>query len=199
MSARPHAPSQQRIAEARAGGHVPRAPLLRLLGLLGLLAVGGLQARALGADLIALFEAPLSGASPRELLQGLLERTAWSLAVILAVVLLGTWLAQGPAFVIRRSNLSAASDPTATALFALGTLVLLAFLLHDTRLFDVALADYAWAFGLLAVACLAIDIAFARARWFASLWMTRREYLDAQRDQGVSPELAAARRRARQP
>lgn len=195
MSARPHAPSAQRIAEARASGHVPRVPLLRLFGLLGVLAVGVLQAGAFARELRALFAS--SEAAPFPLLRPLIQRTAWSLAVVLAVVVLGSWLAQGPAFGVRRSKFVAQGvDWTASVLFALGMLVLLIFFVLDVQ--QLALEpSYAWALALWSVGCLAIDIAFARARWFASLWMTRREYLDEQRDQGVSPELAAARRRGR--
>lgn len=198
MSARPHAPSQQRIAEARASGHVPRVPLLRLGGLLGAMAVAAQQAHGFARELVALLEAPLSGVDPFAGLRALVLRTAWSLAVVLALVLLGSWLAQGPARGAREPKFTPqAVDRTASVLFALGVLVLLAFFVLDVQLLELDLATYGWALALLSVACLAIDIAFARARWFASLWMTRREFLDQQRDHGVSPELAAARRRAR--
>jgi hypothetical protein len=185
------------MAEALASGHVPRAPLLSLFGLLGLLAVGAGQAHALGAELIALLQVPLSGADATEILHGLLRRTAWALGVILAVLVLGSWLAQGPAVVSKRSTFAdPGTDRTASVLFALASLVLLTSVVLAAQALELE-AGYGWALALVSAACLAIDIAFARARWVASLWMTRREFVDAQRDQGVSPEVAAARRRAR--
>jgi flagellar biosynthesis protein FlhB len=197
MSARPHAPSAQRIAEARATGHVPRAPLLSLFGLLGAIAVGVSQAPAFGRELVALFEVPLSGADAFGLLDALWRRTAWSLALVLAIVIGGSWLAQGPAFGTRRTKFAFQGvDRTASVLFGLASVVLAIFLVLDLQLFRID-PNYGWALAMLSVACLAIDIAFARARWFASLWMTRREFLDERRDQGVSPEIAASSRRAR--
>ncbi len=192
-----HAPSQQRIAEARASGHVPRVPLLGLFGLLGLLAVGAGQLAGYREELRALLAAPLSGADPWALLSSLGVRLAWSLALVLAIVLVGSWLAQGPAFVSRREPFAAQGiDRTAALLFGAGALSLLALVTWESRALEVS-ADYGWALALLSVACLAIDIAFARARWFQSLWMTRRQLRDEQREHGVSPELAAARRQAR--
>lgn len=192
-----HAPSQQRIAEARASGHVPRVPLLGLFGLLGLLAVGAGQLHGFARELRALIALPLSGAEPWALLRSLLTRSAWSLAAVWGLLLLGTWLAQGPAFGTRRVAFAPLGlDRTATFLFGAGVLGLLASILWDVRLLEIS-ADYGWALALLSVACLAIDIAFARARWFQSLWLTRRQLRDEQREHGVSPEVAAARRRAR--
>jgi flagellar biosynthesis protein FlhB len=116
---------------------------------------------------------------------------------MLAIVIAGSWLAQGPAFATRHGKFaSLAVDRTASVLFGATTIGLALFFVFDAQWLAID-ANYAWALALLSVACLAIDIAFARARWLQSLWMTRREFLDEQRDQGVSPEIAAARRRAR--
>jgi flagellar biosynthesis protein FlhB len=55
------------------------------------------------------------------------------------------------------------------------------------------LASWASALVALTALCLVTDIAFARARFFASLWLSPREYLDDQRATFGAPELRRAR------
>ncbi len=207
-SARPHPPSDQRIAEARAAGRVPKAPLTGLTA-----AIGGLfGAAALLGPRIArsardLFEAPLalSAAGERSAALARAAASARELFALLALaavsifisVALGIVLVQGLAFApLARPRARALAplrvDRTAGALFALGVAVWLE---------RAGWADFAraWAerLAFLAVACLVIDASFARARFFASLWLTRREYLDEQREAFGAPEIRAARARAR--
>ncbi len=217
-SARPHPPSEQRIAEARAAGHLPRAPLTGLAAaLLGLF----LCASLLGPRIVhlcrELFEAPLTlsahgklaealaraGASVRELF-GLVALAGLAL---FASVVLGVGLAQGLAFAPLASPRARAfarlsPDRTAGALFALGLTLLAALSLADALWLERAtLGSFArsWAerVALLGLACVVIDASFARARFFASLWLTRREYFDEQREAFGAPEIRAARARAR--
>jgi flagellar biosynthesis protein FlhB len=47
------------------------------------------------------------------------------------------------------------------------------------------------------VACAVIDAALARAQFFRSLWMTRREHLDELREAHGSAEMRSARERVR--
>lgn len=203
MAAGPHAPSSQRIVEARASGHVPRAPLLWVVGLLALLAVGVLEAPAFARALLSLFREPLETGDPARAFAGLRElilRSAWSLAAVFVLMALVTWLVQGPAFAAgtRKKFTPARLDRTASVLWA--SLVALLAVFHAFAAVQLSLdelGDWGWGLSLASAACLAIDIAFARARWFSSLWMTRREFLDEQRDQGPPPELVTARKRAR--
>lgn len=199
MAARPHAPSAQRIADARASGHVPRAPLLWLAGLLALSAVGAALGPRFGSLLRALWSDLLSGGAVDVWgrLHGLLALLAWSLGAIFVLLLGVVWLVQGPAFAAwsRRAQFEALRpDRTASALWACGLCLLTGFALTDAL---AGFAAWAWGLALLSLACLLIDAAFARARWFASLWLTRREYVDQQREQAAAPALVAARNRAR--
>jgi flagellar biosynthesis protein FlhB len=197
MASRPHPPSAQRVLEARASGHLPRAALLWLAGALGLLAVGAAVGPNLGERLRASWSEELLRAAAgepthvRERLAALSSLLAGSLAVILALLLGVGWLVQGPGFAswARRTHFERVGlDRTASLVWALGLVLLTGFTLAD-------FASWAWGFALLSVGCLVIDVAFARARWFASLWLTRREYVDMQREQAPAPEVRARMRR----
>jgi flagellar biosynthesis protein FlhB len=60
-----------------------------------------------------------------------------------------------------------------------------------------AFVDYVSVSCVLAVGCGVVDVAFARARFVASLWLTRSEQLaEARRDFGA-PEIRRARAEAR--
>ncbi|MDB4974794.1 MAG: hypothetical protein JWN48_3135 [Myxococcaceae bacterium] len=217
-AARPHSPSAQRIAEARASGHLPRAPLVGFAGaLLALLAGTALLGPAIAQRTAALLRGPLelaaAGRSREAHAQAelLLQQLARSAGLLLGLgciaIALFTLLAQGPSLARLSSSRSlrvASLRPsrTASALWCVGLCVIvLTTLASWTELERATLSQWAVALAtelaLLTVACSAIDIAFARARFFASLWLTRREYLDEQREQLGAPELRAARRRAR--
>ena len=218
QAARPHPPSSRRSAEARAQGHLPRAPLAGFVfALLALLAsVWALSARVF-ALLTRLYGEPLalaaSGRAPAAWARGvqLLGELGWACAqALLAVVVCvggGLFLVQGPAFA-RASRAHGVVFPrlalsrTASALWCVGLLLITALALSQWRSFGratlPALAE-AWAgqLALLSVAALLVDVAFARARFFASLWLTRREYRDEQRLAHGPAEPRAERERER--
>ncbi|HEY6882236.1 MAG TPA: hypothetical protein VI299_29600 [Polyangiales bacterium] len=203
MAAGPHAPSSQRIAEARASGHVPRAPLSWVTGLLALLVVVVPQRSAFQRELLALFREPLQAGDPARAWDSVRElalRCAWSLTLVFVLVAGATWLVQGPAFAAgtRKKFRKVRLDRTASALWAGAVALLAAFYAFAAVQLSVEqVGSFGFWLAFVSVACLAIDVAFARARWLSSLWMTRREFLDEQREQGPLPELVAARKRAR--
>jgi flagellar biosynthesis protein FlhB len=212
---RPHPPSSQRIAEARGVGHVPRAPLVgvgvSLLALLaGVAVVGGRVAQTLQSSwrqaLMAAGEGNVAHALGVVVQAGVLlfDWLGWVIIGIVAAIALVSWLIQGPAFAGRRFRGARFGAPkldfTATVLWVAGVALVGGMALAQLPLWqEVDRELEAWGHGIVALAlgCLIIDAALARARWFQSLWMTRREYIDAQREQGAAPELLAARARAR--
>jgi flagellar biosynthesis protein FlhB len=193
MAARPHAPSQQRIAEARASGHVPRVSMLGSLGLIGSIVVGSTQ----DFGLVALWERALAGQDVSAQLRSIGATLGWCALAVWLLILIVSLLAQGPSFVSQRKEFAPLRvDRTAGALFALCITGLSCAFVADAVRLELN-ASWLWILALVSAACLVVDIALARARWFASLWMTRREYKDEQRDQGPAPEILAARKRAR--
>lgn len=216
-SARPHPPSEQRIDEARAAGHVPHAPLAGFAGgLLALVPTCFWLAPEVAAHLTDLLERPLLAAARGdsalaraevgEHVRALLGWAALALGAAFVGVVLASALAQGLAFVrmrrVRARFERMAPSRAASLLFCLGLALATGLALDDVgRLRPQQLAARAesWAVTLclLALGCGVVDAAFARARWFASLFMTRRELLDEQRDAFGDPALRAARARAR--
>jgi len=209
-SARPHAPSSDRIAEARASGHVPRAPLVGFgVGVLGLVGYAGTSATSR-------YREPLELAARGDVTGALERASTWLLDVgaslatalfVLAVAIAASIaVAQGPAFarLTRTRVLPPPLRPSRTAsvlwCLCLGALVARTVLEAPMLTIETLRAEasaFAWALVLITVACIAIDVAFARARFYASLWMTRREFLDEQRESHGAPELRSARARAR--
>lgn len=219
-AARPHPPSSRRIVEARASGHLPRAPLagfgLALLALLACTATLGPRAAGLCADLLRVPVALVgTGAALQaqaragELVQQLAALVGVALGSVVLAVALGVFLVQGPAFAqLSRPSTASASfaktsiSRTASVLWCLGVVLISALSLSRWR--ELAqgnltslLAAWAQQLALLSAALMVVDIAFARARFFASLWLTRRERDDELRDAYGAPELRAARRQAR--
>jgi AraC-like DNA-binding protein len=142
-----------------------------------------------------------------ELLRTLARELGFALLAVALCVGLGTFLAQGPAFARLSSFVSSRFAPlspsrTASALWCLGLAFVTLLSLSEWLRFErAALVDLACQLAqrvaLLTVACMAIDLGFARARHFASLWLTRREQLDEQRAHYGAPEVRVARERAR--
>jgi len=116
-------------------------------------------------------------------------------------------MAQGPAFTGLGTHDRARFGPlspsrVASGLWCLGVCCLGASGLAswDTlSLVSLPAAATSWALSLalLSVLCLVVDVGFARARYFASLWLTRREYQDEQRADFGHPQVRAAREQAR--
>lgn len=211
--ARVHPPSEQRIREARRAGHVPRVPLVSLAASWIALACGlFLLGDGLGTALERAFVRPLEALAagrPLALPVAELERVAVSLLALLALAWVALAasivLAQGPAFgaVPARPRFpELRAGRTARALFVLGLPVLGAFALEralraSERTFVDVLFTFAILVGVLAFACALIDVAFARAAHVRSLWLTRAEHRDEQREAYGSPEARAAREGAR--
>ena len=217
-SERPHAPSEPRIREARASGHAPRAELAgfsaALVVVLGCACWLGPRG---GRALVRMLDAPLlsvargrfgdAATQAAALARGVVRDMVLVLAAVLVAATLARAVAQRPSFA-RMGSTRLGFPPlrvsrTAQALWCAGLLFCLGDALHDVVLLDLAsvapaAARLATNLALVTVGCAVVDAAFARARFFASLFLTRREYLDAQREAVGSPELRAARARARQ-
>jgi hypothetical protein len=123
-------------------------------------------------------------------------------------MLLGLLVAQGSARFVPFSRpgklrLDRARPPrTARALAFSITLVATASVLHASlRVTESSLSSLvsSWLIRLAGClgACALVDAALARAHFFRSLWMTRREHLDELREAYGSPELRSARERVR--
>jgi len=217
-SARPYPPSAQRIAAARAGGHVPR-PLLvaTAAGCMSLFASVLLLAPR-GALLLSTFarESLLAlGSGRREAAYALLASLQRELTELVCIALLISFsavasacaLAQGVAFGFTRARAGAsfgelAPDRTAALLWAVGLVAMAASAIADALLsepHELTSIASSWArqLLLLALGCAFIDAALARARFHGSLWLTRREYLDEQRAAHGAPEVRALRARRR--
>jgi flagellar biosynthesis protein FlhB len=229
QAARPHPPSSRRSAEARAQGHLPRAPLAGVLfALLSLLLSLWALAPRVFVLLTRLLREPLelaargqAVAAEARLAQLLGELTGACALALLAIVVGvggGLFVVQGPAFA-SSSRTHGVVFPalslsrTASALWCVGLLLITALALGQffACAFEGALrrasfssatlpalaAAWAGQLGALSVAALLVDVAFARARFFASLWSTRREFQDEQRLALGPAEPRAARERAR--
>ncbi|MDB4974117.1 MAG: hypothetical protein JWN48_2458 [Myxococcaceae bacterium] len=218
-AARPHPPSSQRIAQARASGHAPHAPLVGFgCGLLAVFATGFWLAPRVERTFGELLRAPLelaargrsaeAHARALALLGGLTSFVVGALVLVSVVIALGCFAAQGPAFARLTGSLSTRlptlrPSRTAGALWCLGLVVLWLVTLSEwTRFSQSSLGSVAYevlqGLTVLTLACMVIDVAFARARFYASLWLTRREHIAEQRDAFGAPEIRAARQLARQ-
>jgi hypothetical protein len=217
-SARPYPPSAQRIAEARASGLLPHA----LLAGPGALLLGvSLSAFVLGPRLgrasVALLRVPLelfekgepsrAYAQVDQALHEFSYDVALGLSLTFGALVLARLMTQGLALASLRPALSrslprAAPSRIASVLWALLVVLATTFSLADAvvlRTSELTSWVGAWLGWLsaLTLACLAIDIAFARARFFASLWLTRRDYLEEQRAAFGAPEIRGERERMR--
>ena len=199
------------MAAARASGHLPRAPLVGFASaLLALLACAWWRGPQLALELRALLVGSL-GMRVEALvpvLRALAQELGLGLLLVVLVTALGVRLAQGPSAGSARVSSLPALRPSrlASAVFALGMLGDIAYALSDWTMLEpgrytAALAELANAFALrlvmLTLACVLIDVAFARAGFYASLWMNRRDFLQEQREAFGSPEVRAARERER--
>jgi len=213
-AARPHPPSSRRSAEARAQGHLPRAPLAgSVLVLLSLLAsVWSVGPRAFGLctfllreplELAARGHATAARERAVQLLGELAGVCAPALVAVVVSLVLGLIVVQGPAFT-HGSRGRGASFPalsisrTGSALWSVGVLLIASLALGQWASFDLSTLGAfagAWAVQLvvLSVGALLVDVGFARARFHASLWLTRRAYHDEQRAALGPPEARAAR------
>ncbi|MET0343752.1 MAG: EscU/YscU/HrcU family type III secretion system export apparatus switch protein [Polyangiales bacterium] len=213
-STRPYPPSAQRLADARAHGHVPRAPMVHVGATALALITGGAWAIAALRDRLRdLAVGPLEALArgdrahafalvytlTREVLVDLSAwlGAAWGLAMVAGFAVQGVtlgWPKRGVQFP------SLAPSRTA-ALLWIACLVLCAGLgayeavdaPRDAlpRLIGTC-AQHVFA---LTLPCMVVDAAFARARFRASLWLTRRELRDEQRAAFGSPLVRAARAR----
>lgn len=217
-AARPHPPSSRRSAEARAQGHLPRAPLAGfVLALLSLVASVYAHGPRVLARSTSLFREPLElaaqgqSALARERalfhLSQLLTLCAPALVAVVVSVAVGLVVVQGPAFAggprVLGSFPALSVSRTASVLWCAGVLLIASLALGQWALLDLrTLGESArgWAGQLvvLCVAALLVDVSFARARFQASLWLTRREFHDEQRAALGPPEARAARARQRQ-
>jgi flagellar biosynthesis protein FlhB len=217
--ARTYPPSEQRIAAARRAGSGPRVAITGLVGsVLGLcLGLWG-WGTALWAQCLALFQGPLAAFSHGEpaVASHWLQHAWLAVGSRLLLILACTWsaaslslfLAQGPAVALpwarpERRFPTLTPPRTARALAALVVLlVALTLLPQSLRASALPRVDslfHTWRERLvgLLVACAVVDAALARALFFRSLWMTRREHRDELREAYGSPEIRAARERVR--
>lgn len=215
-SARPYPPSAQRIAEARASGHHPRASLVcGNAALVVALALGFLLGARWFAGLVALFRATMSAWSRADAAGAyrLLTRYAHGTLLSCTLAALGlTLLVTASCVLARGPRGGRAREPararfprlapgrTAPLLFALGLALVTGLSLGEVLALDASsllglASRWAWGVALIAVLTLIVDVAFAQARFYASLRMTRRELLDEQRAAFGAPELRALRQR----
>jgi flagellar biosynthesis protein FlhB len=214
--ARIHPPSEQRVSEARRLGHVPVVPLAGLFGAFTALAFAlGVSGPALWRALVALLRTPLERAARGEppahpQLADALLPLALPLASLLGCAFLATalasFVAQGPAFgFAARSRLRLvplAPSRTSRLLFVLGLPLVAALSLRSllrAELADVValLSDFALHLSAWLALCALLDASLARTAHLRSLWLTRSEHRAEQREQHGSPEVRAARQRAR--
>ena len=215
-SARPYPPSAQRIAVARASGHVPR-PALVALGSVWLTTMFVLWAYGahLLHELATLFRSTveLCGRGDSALARAAVWSWVISASQSFALIALAAFVsialslafAQGASHAGRRALrvrfAKLEVSRTAGALLSLSLLLTTAIALAELPLLEISdLAAFAlrWASyaALFTLFCTFIDVAFARARFFRSLWMTRAELRDEQRSAFGAPELREARRRS---
>jgi flagellar biosynthesis protein FlhB len=214
--ARIHPPSEQRLSEARRIGHVPRAPLVGVFALWASLLLGlSLSAPRLWGALVHLLRAPLEAAASGRAwsLVDLAKpgtQLLWSIAFLLlgafVALALGTLITQGPAFGfvgasrLRPSPLRPARS--SALLFAFGLPFLCAqvsarALRAEPHELTALLRDFALYLAAYLGACSLLDAALARAAHVRSLWLTRREQRDEQREAYGSPEVRRVRDRLR--
>ncbi len=220
MDARTEPPSEQRIAEARARGLVPRTWVLApALTLAGMSAAAAFAFEPLRAALVGLMTRPLvalaerSSVAPGELLRHALATAGALTAVVLlvgaALSALGIGIAQGLSFCLRmpKAPRRAFAKPEGTrgAVALLAGFSVLAVAASASFAALRASPDDAAALltsfaSRLALALLLVgvgDAALARAAFWRSLWTTRRDKRAEDRDAYGSLEMREARERAR--
>ena len=185
--------------------------------LVSLIGAGFWLCAALRADLLVLVRAPLEAASGGRsdeafrqadaALRGLGTSLAWALLSVLVGVALVCLAVQGPAFgspwrAARTDVVRRAPGRTAGLLWGLVLCGCAALTVHESLeapLSDVPQLARTCTERVLALTlpCMVIDAAFARARFHASLWLTRRALRDEQRAAHGAPEIRAARARLR--
>jgi flagellar biosynthesis protein FlhB len=214
--ARTYPPSEQRILEARRAGHVPRTGLVAMaaqaLGLTIALTYLGdslwsALAQLLAQSLTALTLAPPPAAFIARIAPAFGTSLFLLLALVWALAMLAQLLAQG--FAVRwpftRSRrpfapLRPARGPRLlAAILVLGfSLVLLPEVLRVTpHTAGGLLARGSLRVSMLLVACALVDVFLARAAFFRTLWLTRREHQDELREAYGAPEMRAERERIR--
>lgn len=215
-SARPYPPSEQRLAEARESGHAPRLALVAIctsvivLALMGVLALPRLWRALISFVRVAWIavgsgRAPFAHAAFSRLQGELLGFLTGGLLGVVGAVALACVLGRGAHFgfvptrgASRFARLARGRE--APFLWVLGLVACAGFALEDVAILEpgeLTTRALIWleTVALLSLACALLDVAFARARFFASLWMTRRELLDEQRVAHGAPELRALRAR----
>jgi flagellar biosynthesis protein FlhB len=216
--ARIYPPSEQRIAEARRAGHVPRSSFVAFASLLAVTSCaldgwGDLSLQRLAALWQGLLEACARGEAQDagQVLLDWVARGAWLLMALLLALFLtavGTSLwAQGsarrlPLQRLRRGFERANPPRTSKVLWSvLVSLLALAALYESMRVapntVGPTFSDWLMRLSALTALVAVLDVALARADFMRSLWLTRREHLDDQRDAYGPPELRAERARLR--
>lgn len=217
MAAKIHPPSEQRIAEARSAGLVPRPAMAGFaVAFVALAACARLGGASLWQLIAELWRRPLEAlaagdaARARELARALLGQIGWRLAIALLVVWSSTalvlWLAQGPHFALpgraRRPLSPPARGYLAPLLAALAACVLFAANLSPALWLEPAgvaalLSRFGAYLALLLALVAVIDVTSARTAFLRALWMTRQEFKDENREAYGSPELRRARAQLR--
>jgi flagellar biosynthesis protein FlhB len=212
-----HPPSPSRVAEARAAGLAPVTTLVGVAGGVTALALAGRELlprawRSLGRltelPLQALAQADVARAQQlaRVQLVELAATLAWCALVVLLCVSVGLVVAQGFAFVwprrARRPFTPAKPGYLAPVLWALALCLVLVASLPDAFWVTPAqlpalLTRFLGRLALAALGLSLVDAALGRERFFRSLWLTRREQRDEQREAFGAPEMRAARTDAR--
>lgn len=212
--ARIYPPSEQRIAEARRAGHVPRTSLVGLAGALsglalGLFLVGGRIAAACSGLLVSVLgaEERLRAGLAVQLVTEICSALMWLLACAGLGALIFGALGQGIALRVpfsrpRRPFPRSAAPRTTKFLAAFAVVgVGAAALSEGMTATPASLVELLFRFlvhvAAVFCACALVDAALARTGYFRSLWLSRREHLDEQREAYGSPEIRAARARLR--
>lgn len=212
---RPHPPSAQRILDAHARGHLPRTRLVGVAG--GLLALGltwVLRSDQLATHFLRLFSQPLEALAlgRSELAYGALLRSLRELGALLGYTLLGACVGVGASVLLvqgfaraslrrpRSGGFGRLSAGRSAALaWSISLCVCGGAAVAEQLAWNVPWAESARTFVLQLAAfsllCAIADVALARASWLRSLWLTRAEYLDEQRETFGAPELRGERER----
>lgn len=211
----PYPPSAQRIAEARAHGHVPQSPLAGVAaGVVALIVGASALGPSLWMHLLTLYRTSLLAfaagrpgdayraveASLGGIMRGLFGFLAGAAILVAATLTLMQGCSLGAPWRASKRFARLAPSRTASVLFVLGLALVGGTAIADALIGPEparALFDAAMGIAVLALACGAIDAAFARARFAASLWLTRGEHLEEQRSAFGSPEARRAREAAR--
>ncbi len=217
--ARTEPPSDSRIAEARAQGHVPRAEFVGL-AVIWLILVGAFAFLSLGLiDVVqTMLRAPLQsiadGVTPSiaELPFVVFRRVGvtWAGVLLLCMIsaLLARAVAQGFTFRVGQPVRAKRFAPVvrtrwlSACLLALVAAVVFACAMPDVLRAEVAslvptLLRFAFRLAAVLVLVAIVDVLLARTAWWRSLWMTRHQRRLEEREAHGTPELRSARDRLR--